>query len=167
MRKMQKWCLRRKALARVLQAATFSLLLVLMALPGMIAEAGSAGEAALLLLVMGGGAVAAGTRPCWPWRSTTMPSAACASIGTLPWYTERQGTDALCGWAMCVCVQDSIRPLQALRRAKPGVPVLQAHGAAQQQGNFRRPEGINQRGGNMTAQAGDSCPCRDGRVEHA
>ena len=61
MRKMQKWCLRRKALARVLQAATFSLLLVLMALPGMIAEAGSAGEAALLLLVMGGGAVAAGT----------------------------------------------------------------------------------------------------------
>lgn len=61
MRKMQKWCLRRKALARVLQAATFSVLLVLMALPGMIAEAGSAGEAALLLLVMGGGAVAAGT----------------------------------------------------------------------------------------------------------
>lgn len=61
MRKMQKWCLRRKALARVLQAATFSLLLVLMALPGMIAEAGSVGEAALLLLVMGGGAVAAGT----------------------------------------------------------------------------------------------------------
>ena len=61
MRKMQKWCLRRKALARVLQAATFSLLLVLMALPGMIAEAVSAGEAALLLLVMGGGAVAAGT----------------------------------------------------------------------------------------------------------
>ena len=61
MRKMRKWCLRRKALARVLQAATFSLLLVLMALPGMIAEAGSAGEAALLLLVMGGGAVAAGT----------------------------------------------------------------------------------------------------------
>lgn len=61
MRKMQKWCLRRKVLARVLQAATFSVLLVLMALPGMIAEAGSAGEAALLLLVMGGGAVAAGT----------------------------------------------------------------------------------------------------------
>ena len=61
MRKMQKWCLRRKALARVLQAATFSLLLGLRALPGMIAEAGSAGEAALLLLVMGGGAVAAGT----------------------------------------------------------------------------------------------------------
>ena len=61
MRKMQKWCLRRKALARVLQAATFSVLLVLMALPGMIAEAGSAGEDALLLLVMGGGAVAAGT----------------------------------------------------------------------------------------------------------
>lgn len=61
MRKMQKWCLRRKALARVLQAATFSLLLVLMALPGMIAEAENAGEAALLLLVMGGGAVAAGT----------------------------------------------------------------------------------------------------------
>lgn len=61
MRKMQKWCLRRKALARVLQAATFSLLLVLMALPGMIAEAESVGEAALLLLVMGGGAVAAGT----------------------------------------------------------------------------------------------------------
>ena len=61
MRKMQTWCLRRKALARVLQAATFSVLLVLMALPGMIAEAGSAGEAALLLLVMGGGAVAAGT----------------------------------------------------------------------------------------------------------
>lgn len=25
----------------------------------------------------------------------------------------------------------------------------------------------NQRGGNMTAQAGDSCPCRYGRVEHA
>lgn len=61
MRKMQKWCLRRKALARVMQAATFSLLLVLMALPGMIAEAGSAGEAALLLLVLCGGAVAAGT----------------------------------------------------------------------------------------------------------
>lgn len=61
MRKMQKWCLRRKALARVLQAATFSVLLVLMELPGMIAEAESVGEAALLLLVMGGGAVAAGT----------------------------------------------------------------------------------------------------------
>lgn len=51
----------------------------------------------------------------------------------------------LCGWAMCVCVQDPICPVQALRRAKPGVPVLQAHGAARQRGHFRRPEGKTNR----------------------
>lgn len=34
--------------------------------------------------------------------------------------------------------------------------------------NFHRPAGKEpEPGGNMTAQAGDSCPCRDGRVEYA
>ena len=47
--------------SRIWQYLCIVAVLVLMALPGMIAEAGSAGEAALLLFVMGGGAVAAGT----------------------------------------------------------------------------------------------------------